>query len=175
MRTRIGPAITLLALSAALPACKQPRQPSRPADTTATVSTRVDKAAEERAIRDLSRRWEQMFAARDTAGIAALFAEDGYEMPPNAKAMKGPEEVRRGIAEMLRTTKDFKLNFSPSSITIADAGDLAVERGTYRLSFTGPRAKRIEDHGNYVTVYRKVGGEWKVIADINASEVPMPL
>jgi uncharacterized protein (TIGR02246 family) len=172
MHTRTGSALTLLPLLLALAACNQPRTPAMASDSAMAGPAKVDKQGEEQAIRDLSGKWVQMFAANDTSGIAALFADDGYEMPPNAKAMKGPDEVRKGIGEMLRTAKNFKLTFAPSSITIGDAGDLAVERGTYQESFTGPKGKKIEDHGNYVTVYQKVNGQWKVLADINASEVP---
>jgi hypothetical protein len=55
-------------------------------DTTAAGSPKVDKATEEQAIRTIGRKWEKMFADRDSSGMAALFADDGYEMPPNAKA-----------------------------------------------------------------------------------------
>jgi uncharacterized protein (TIGR02246 family) len=177
MRTRIGPAFTLLTLAFASAACNKPRtsamarDTSMARDTAAAAAPKVDKNAEEQAIRDIGRRWVKMFADRDTSGMAALFADDGYEMPPNTKAMKGPDEVRKGTGAMLRTTKDFKLTFEPSTITVADAGDLAAERGTYKVSFTGPRGKKIEDHGNYVTVWKKVNGQWKVLSDINSSEV----
>lgn len=56
-----------------------------------------------------------------------------------------------------------------------DAGDLAAERGTYQASWTGPKGKKIEDRGNYVTVWKKVDGQWKVLSDINTSEVPGPM
>jgi uncharacterized protein (TIGR02246 family) len=171
MRTRIGPAFTLLSLAFASAACNQPRTTGMARDTAAAAAPKVDKQAEEQAIRDISRKWEQMFNAKDSSGIAALFAADGYEMPPNAKAMKGPEEVSKGIGEMFRASKDLKLTVAASSVTVADAGDLAAERGTYKLSFTGPKGKKIEDHGNYVTVWKKVDGQWKVLSDINSSEV----
>jgi uncharacterized protein (TIGR02246 family) len=171
MRTRIGPAFTLLSLVFASAACNQPRTTAMARDTAAAAAPKVDKQAEEQAIREIGRKWVQMFAEKDTLGMGALFAADGYEMPPNAKAMKGPDEVRKGTAEMFRATPDFKLNFEPSSIIVADAGDLAAERGTYKLSFTGPKGKKIEDHGNYVTVWKKVDGQWKVLSDINSSEV----
>ncbi len=174
MRTSIGPAFTLLALAFTSAACNQPRTTAMASDTTAAAAAaapKVDKQAEEQTIREIGRKWVAMFAAKDTSGMGALFADDGYEMPPNSKAMKGPDEVRKGTGEMLRTTKDFKLTFEPSTITVADAGDLAAERGTYKLSFTGPKAKKIEDHGNYVTVWKKVDGQWKVLSDINSSEV----
>jgi uncharacterized protein (TIGR02246 family) len=172
MRIRIGSAFGLLPLLIAFAACNPPKTPAMAADSTTAGPGKVDKQAEEQAIREIGRKWEKMFAAHDSAGIAALFADDGYEMPPNAKSMKGPNEVGKGLGEMWRAVKDFNLTFAPSTITIADAGDLAVERGTYKASMTEPKGKKIEDHGNYVTVYKKVDGQWKVLADINASEVP---
>jgi uncharacterized protein (TIGR02246 family) len=171
MQTRVVPAFTLLSLAFASAACNQPRTSAMARDTTATAAPKVDKQAEEKTIREIGQKWVAMFAAKDTSGMAALFAEDGYEMPPNTQAMKGPDEVRKGTGAMLRTTKDFKLTFEPSTVIVADAGDLAAERGTYKLSFTGPRGKKIEDHGNYVTVWKKVDGQWKVLSDINSSEV----
>jgi uncharacterized protein (TIGR02246 family) len=172
MRIRIGSAFRLLPVALALAACKQQRPAAMAQDSSMAAPSKVDKQAEEQAIRDISAKWVQMFASKDTSAMGALFADDGTEMPPNSKAMKGPDEVTKGVGEMLRTTKDFKLTFAPSTITIADAGDMAVERGTYQASFTGPKGKKIEDHGNYVTVYKKVNGQWKVLADMNASEVP---
>jgi uncharacterized protein (TIGR02246 family) len=174
MRTRVGPTCTLLALTFASAACNKPQTSGMASDTTAAAAAAptVDKQTEERTIREIGRRWEKMFADKDSAGIGALFAEDGYSMPPNTKAMKGPEEIRKGTGEMLRTTKDFKLTFEPSVITVADAGDMAFERGTYKASFAGPKGKKLEEHGNYVTVWKKVDGQWKVVADMNSSEVP---
>ena len=73
------------------------------------------------AIRDIGRKWEKMFADKDSSGIGRLFADEGYEMPPGTKAMKGPDEVTKGVGE--------------STIVVSD-------------------------------------GQWKVLSDINSSEVP---
>jgi uncharacterized protein (TIGR02246 family) len=171
MRTPLATALGLAALVLAT-ACNQTKSEAMTRDTTSTGPAKVDKAAEEQAIRDIGRKWEKMFADKDSAGIGQLFADDGYEMPPGTKAMKGPEEVTKGVGAMLRASKDFKLTFQASAIVVADAGDLAGERGTYQASWTGPKGKKIEDRGNYVTVWKKVGGQWKVLSDINTSEVP---
>jgi uncharacterized protein (TIGR02246 family) len=171
MRTRVGPTCILLALTFAS-ACNKPQTSGMASDTAAASTPTVDKPAEEKAIREIGRRWEKMYADKDSAGIGALFTDDGYSMPANTKAMKGPDEIRKHTGEMLRTIKDFKLSFQTATVTVSDAGDLAAERGTYQASFTGPKAKKIEDHGNYVTVWKKVDGQWKVLSDIIASEVP---
>jgi uncharacterized protein (TIGR02246 family) len=170
MRTPIASAWGLLVLAFAT-GCNQPKSGAMTTDTTAVAPPKVDKGTEEQAIRDIGRKWEKMFADKDSSGIGQLFANDGYEMPPGTKPMKGPDEVTKGLGAMLRTSKDFKLSFQPSTIVVADAGDLAAERGTYQASWTGPKGKKIEDKGNYVTVWKKVGGQWKVLSDINTSEV----
>ncbi len=175
MRNRISALIAAVLLPVALAACTNPRRAEGSADTSTAGATKVDTRNEEHAIREFDKRWEQLFNAKDASGMASLFADDGYEMTPNMKAMKGPEGVRKGYGEFFSTTKDLKLSFEASEIRIADAGDLAVERGTYHMSFTGPKGKQVEDRGNYVTVWKKVNGQWKVVADINASEVPMPM
>ena len=50
------------------------------------------------------------------------------------------------------------------SVLVAASGDLAVERGSWTADEDG-EGEDDADHGEYVTVYRKIGGEWKVIID----------
>ena len=57
---------------------------------------------------------------------------------------------------------------------MSGGGDLAIERGSYQASYTDAKGKKQTDHGHYVTAWKKVNGQWKVFADINASEVPIP-
>jgi hypothetical protein len=54
---------------------------------------------------------------------------------------------------------------SPPSAKSEEPCALASDRPS------GPKGKKIEDHGNYVTVWKKVDGQWKVLSDINSSEV----
>ena len=44
------------------------------------------------------------------------------------------------------------------------------------MTMTDPNSKQvINDHGSYVTTYRKQpDGSWKAVADIASSEVPLP-
>jgi ketosteroid isomerase-like protein len=42
---------------------------------------------------------------------------------------------------------------------------MAADIGTYDLSFDG-KSGRVQDKGKYVVVWRKIGGEWKAVADI---------
>ena len=136
----------------------------------ATATTQANTAADEQAIRGNVDRWVQMVKAKDAAGIAQFYAEDGAVMPPNMAMAKGRPAVQQVWASMMQTP-GFDLTFAPEEIVVSGSGDMALDRGTYRLTMTAAGAPQT-DTGKYVVVWRKVGGEWKAAADIFNSDKP---
>ncbi len=163
---------TLLLLSVTallLPACQVSE---KPANNTAEVNTAaaVDTGADEQAIRGHVDRWLQLVKAKDAAGIAALYAEDGAVMPPNAPIGKGRAAIQQTWASMMRTP-GFDLTIAPEQIVVSSSGDMALDRGTYSLTIA-PDGTAQTDTGKYVVVWRKIGSEWKAAADIFNSDLP---
>jgi uncharacterized protein (TIGR02246 family) len=142
----------------------------RPANGAAEVNSAaaVDTGADEQAIRGHVARWLELVKAKDAAGIAELYAEDGAVMPPNAPIGKGRAAIKQTWASMMQTP-GFGLTFVPEQIIVSSSGDMALDRGTYTLNFA-PDGTAQTDTGKYVVVWRKVGGEWKVAADIFNSD-----
>ena len=134
--------------------------------TAATASAISD----EQVIRDLEARWVKAVAAKDIAWIANLYAPDGRLMPPNARAAVGREAVRAAWTGMFGTP-GFALTFAPGEVRVANAGDMACDIGTWQRP--DPDGK-VADHGKYVVVWRKLQGQWKVVADIFNSDRPSP-
>ena len=65
------------------------------------------------------------------------------------------------------------LTFEPQEIEFARGGDLAIDRGTYR--FQGKvDGKTLNETGKYLIIWRKVGKDWKIAADIWNSDRPPP-
>jgi ketosteroid isomerase-like protein len=66
------------------------------------------------------------------------------------------------------------LKFHAAKVEVAKSADVAYTQGTYTLTLTDPQTKQVvNDHGSYVTTYRKQpDGSWKAVADIATSEVP---
>ena len=125
---------SLLLLSVAallLPACQAGEKPANDAAEVNSAAA-VDTGADEQAIRGQVDRWLQLVKARDAAGIAALYAEDGAVMPPNAPIGKGRTAIQQTWASMMRTP-GFDLTFVPEQIIVSSSGDMALDRGTYRL------------------------------------------
>ena len=152
-----------------LPACQAGEKPAN--DSAAMNGTTVvDNGADEQAIRRQVDRWLQLVKAKDAAGIAALYAEDGAVMPPNAPIGKGRGAVQQTWASMMRTP-GFDLTFAPEQIVVSSSGDMALDRGTYSLTIA-PEGTTQTDTGKYVVVWRKIGREWRAAADIFNSDLP---
>lgn len=164
MRFCIAPWAGVLALPFVVIACDQP---SRTADARDTISAaRVDKQAEERAIRALEQRWREALTAKDSVAVRQFYAEGGFYLPQGSNGYEGPEQIGSRWAGEFGGGK-FELEREPKKIEVADAGDMAYEVGTYKVSWDKPKERRQgKGAGNYVTVWKKVGGEWKTAAYI---------
>lgn len=130
----------------------------------------VDTAADEQAIRGQVMRWLELVRAKDAAGIAQMYTEDGAVMPPNAPIGRGRAAIQQTWAAMMRTP-GFELTFTPEQIVVSGSRDMALDRGTYRLT-AGPAGSQQRDTGKYVVVWRNVGGTWRAAADIFNSDLP---
>lgn len=162
--------LLLVAAAAAwLPACEVADKPAG-ASAEANTASPADTAADEQAIRGHVDRWLQLVKAKDAAGIAQFYAEDGAVMPPNMPKATGRAAIQKVWGDMM-AAPGFDLTFSPEQIVISSGGDMALDRGTYRLTVS-PGGTPQTDTGKYVVVWRKIGGEWKAAADIFNSDLP---
>lgn len=152
-----------------LTACQAGEKPANDA-TEANSTAAVDTGADERALRGHVDHWLQLVKAKDAAGIADLYTEDGAVMPPNSPIGKGRTTIQQTWASMMRTP-GFDLTFAPEQIVVSSSGDMALDRGTYSLT-VAPDGTKHNDTGKYVVVWRKIGGEWKAAADIFNSDLP---
>jgi ketosteroid isomerase-like protein len=131
----------------------------------------IDLAAEEQAVRDVNVRWLAMVNEKNTTGIAALFMADGRVLSTTTEPAVGQAAIQASMDEENAANPSRVSDWSADRVLVAGSGDLAVEFGSY--SSTGGGADgTVEDWGNYVTVLRKVGGEWKIDTDSAYSTKP---
>lgn len=152
-----------------LPACNAREEAEKNGPQTNQAAA-VDTQADEQAIRGEVDHWLQLVKAKDAAGISQLYTQDGAVMPPNAPIARGRAAIQQTWASMMRTP-GFDLTFTPEQILVSASGDMALDRGTYRLT-VGPPGKPQRDTGKYVVVWRKASGDWKAAADIFNSDLP---
>jgi uncharacterized protein (TIGR02246 family) len=131
--------------------------------TATDVGPAVDLAAEEGAIRELSMHWLELVQARDAGAASNLFATDGTTIFDGEMVM-GPPAIQAAMQEDFNETPNAAVNWTTHSVTVAAAGDMAYERGSWTVDPDGS-GDLGEEHGEYVTIYVKVDGEWKVAVD----------
>ncbi|MCL6698457.1 SgcJ/EcaC family oxidoreductase [Sphingomonas sp. NSE70-1] len=158
----------LTATALLISSCDTGKENANGASSDAVAS--ATSTADEEAIRRQVARWLELIKSKDSAAIAQIYTEDGAVMPPNATIGKGRAAIQQTWASMMNTP-GFELTFAPEQIVLSGSSDMALDRGTYRLTIA-PSGKVQSDTGKYVVVWRKVDGEWKAVADIFNSDLP---
>jgi uncharacterized protein (TIGR02246 family) len=130
--------------------------------TTLRVSAADDIRAQ---IESANRKFEELYAAGDAAGVAACYTADAQVLPPGSDAVKGTEAIagfwKSGMDNGL---KGVKLTI----VEVEQHGDTAIELG--RAQILGSD-KSVLDSIKYVVVWKRVDGMWKLHRDIWNSNV----
>jgi uncharacterized protein (TIGR02246 family) len=118
------------------------------------------------AILAVEERFVAAYNRGDAPGLAALYTSDGQIMPPNTEAVVGHPALEK-LFRSFWDAGDTAIKLE--TVEAEGSGDVAYEVGKYTLS--GPAGK-VNDHGKYIVVWRKVDGHWKLHRDIFNSNVP---
>ena len=111
--------------------------------------------------------------ADDARAWAALFTDDGVQMPPNMPVNIGRSAIEHWSTGFLDM---FGVEFALSVDEVRVLGEWAFERGTYTIGLNpksgGPS---MQDVGKYITIYQKKSGDsWRMARDIWNSNNPLP-
>lgn len=125
---------------------------------------------EEQAIRNLSKRWNEMSATKNLSGIVALYAADTLWLPPNDARSIGTDKVRETYARLFQAP-NINLVHTTEKIVVSTSGDMATEIGAYELSMDTPQGE-FKDKGKYFFLLINTDGEWRIAADMFNSNTP---
>ncbi len=169
---KISISMCALALMLTMSACSQKAE-APATEATAAPAAAPDTTADSQAIRDGETAWAKEWQAKDADKIVSHYAPDAVLLVNDAPAMSGPDAIKSGVSGMLKDPH-LSLTFAPNVVVVAKAGDVAYTQGTYTMTFTDPKNKRIlMEKGKYVTVYRKQpDGSWKAVEDIDNADAP---
>ena len=108
----------------------------------------------------------EAFGAGDSAGIAALYTDNGQLLPPNSDVVLGHED----IAAFWQALIDMGIAGAElATAELDELGDTAIEIGRYTLQDAEGGAL---DHGKFIVVWKNDGGTWKLHQDIWNSSQP---
>lgn len=155
------PTVRALLVLALLAACAAPQPPAPP---------KADPAAIEQEIKAVVAQWNGFIAARNDSAIAELYAENGVLMPPNQPRIEGKAGIRSFFGGMWAINPSMTL--ATTRVAASDAGDIAIEEGTFALQYPGADGKPIDDTGKYLVIWKKTDAGWKVVRDIFNTDLP---
>jgi uncharacterized protein (TIGR02246 family) len=117
--------------------------------------------AQKAEIDTVNAKWIEFFNKGDFTGVASLYTEDATAFPPGSAMVKG----RAAIAAMWKNMAEQVADPRLTTLDVKPLGPAAArEIGTFSLKTKGPTPKEVS--GKYVVVWEKVGGDWKLAADI---------
>lgn len=128
-------------------------------------------AADEAAIRDANKKWQELIAKKDGKAIAnEIYAENGIMLPPNAPRVTGRDALEKSWTGMANIP-GVQLSFDTDSLTFAKSGELAVEVGHYSFA-AGEGAAKTTELGKTVVTWIRKDGKWQVLTDMFSSDAP---
>jgi len=126
----------------------------------------------ENVLRAADAAWLKVYAAKDLKKSVAFCDEQASMLVPNAPMATGKGAITRLIARGF-ALPDYKLNWHPNRAGVARSGELGYTSGAYQFNFKDASGKTISDRGKYLMVWKKQArGEWKVLLDMNNSDLP---
>lgn len=121
----------------------------------------------------LEDRMEAAVEANDPGALAALFAEDAVELPPNRPRRIGRDAIRERYVAFLGSTPDALVRLTTDRVEVSESGDLAWEVGSARETGTGPDGVPHDVVAKYLVVWERVPGGWRIAARMfSADERP---
>ena len=131
-----------------------------------TASTAADEAA----IAEFNRRYLKAINDGDIDTLASLTTDGHMMIMSGGPPLTGKQALVDAMTRAFQTT-DFDESWAPQETVVS--GDLAYQRGTF-VVIAKPKAGGAETRttGNFLRIYRKIGGAWFMVRDTFNSQQP---
>ena len=155
-RTQYSSAAVAVLMAASLAACG----PTKPAATPAAVDTAKIATDIKADMADLVAAYNAHDADKSSAHNATDVVQMFHGGPNITGAAAALEENKKQAA----ADPTFHVTLANEVVDVASAGDMAVYRSSYVVSFTDPKTKKPgAESGNYLAGYKKqADGSWKI-------------
>lgn len=103
----------------------------------------------------------------DAALIASAYTDDAIAYPANSEPVKG----RAALQALWKSVLDSGINaIELNTMEVESSGDLAYETGNYVMK---SKAGTVADRGQYVVIWKRIKGEWRLHRDIWTTSMPV--
>ncbi len=114
-------------------------------------------------IERLNRDYTQVYNAGQLDRVLDCFADDAITLSPDQAPVRGSDALRRYYEDGFK--REPIRNLVLTSIRVEASGDMLYDAGQWKQSLPTADGKLQPFTGYYLAVYRKMKGQWKVIAN----------
>jgi uncharacterized protein (TIGR02246 family) len=144
----------------------RPKKAGSKVGRTARRSAKTNAAP---TIRRIGEEWARHWNAGELDGVVAAYATDAVYLPPHHEAVHGSGAIR----EYLKIPLSHGVSDLAFTVTyIRQRGPIAWDVGTYRMTLPQNDGTKREDHGKYLTVWKRARKNWLIVADAWSSDLP---
>ena len=138
-----------------------------------TTSSAFDKSAARREILRADSAFVRGLTGKSVDSLMPYYDPDVISMTEGTKPVKGMGSVRSSYAEAI-TANPRDMSFESGGVNFSDDGTMAWDYGTYDVTTTDSKGKPVKGTGSFMNVWKRVGGRWVIVAEINNSSQPRP-
>ncbi|MEO8194154.1 MAG: nuclear transport factor 2 family protein [Gemmatimonadales bacterium] len=151
-------------------ACAKTSPSSGDTSAAAVAAAAPDTKADEAAIIRLDSAWMRQVMAKNVDSLMTYYDSGAVSYGFGAPAM-GTDQVRAGYAEYVKSTVADPI-LKTNGVKFSDDGAMAFDHGTYSMTVTAPGGKPEKVNGAFLNVWRKLDGQWKLVAEMSTPMAP---
>jgi uncharacterized protein (TIGR02246 family) len=114
---------------------------------------------------ELKHSWQENFNRGDAAAVASLYSAEARLLMAGSPPVEGAANIQAAIDGMIKSGVKVRIGTDGHAAT----NDIAYVHGRYSVLSGGSAGHEVEK-GDYVEVWRKTGGVWKIVLDMNVAE-----
>ncbi len=166
-----GGVLMLAVVGLFLSGCNKGTSASADSAAVASGGKSFDKSAARAEIIRADSAWLRLVQAKNVDSLMPYYAPEAVSMSEGTKAVKGTRDLRSAYTEMVKANvRD--MTFKIDGVEFSDDGTMAYDHGSYSGTMDGPKGKPVKFSGNYLNVWKNIGGRWVMVAEISNSSQP---
>ena len=163
---RIRSTISLVAVTVLLFACYKstPATADSAAASSTTSSASFDKSAASAQILANDSAFVRGMMAKNVDSVMCCYADDAVSIG-GAGTQKGLADLRKAYTEAVKANAR-NVTFQSSGVNFSEDGSMAWDYGTFSQT-VDVKGKATKQSGNFLNVWKRVDGKWKIAAEIS--------
>lgn len=164
MRSRLIVLVAVVAVAACSTKSNAPADTGMAAQGASTAP--ADRTADAAAIVQADSAWLRHVMGKNVDSIMPYYLPDAVSYGFGTAPANGTDQLRSLYTEVVKSTITNPALIS-NTVKFSDDGTMAFDHGTYTMTMTAPGGKPENVNAAYLNVWRKVDGQWKMLAEMS--------